>query len=296
MPISTPVSIPVTPPQSDLPSYGLRSLELFDRYTRSSYLAKFGVPAPKFIPDLNAKDWFDSTVDLSDPLNITIYVVSGHNGKGEPILKQFIIKTSEAVSVNLPDEGSGSFPPYVIAPTTATRTGPGNLAPQPVNPIYLSTIGQANTLGSEVGGTRVQAEQSMGGGFAISYPPGEVRRLWEITFNGRNTNVGLLLNQKNSRGVGAPGKWDLTQQEPVWVPEPSVVVDASQPHTWVPYPVRSLLPNERLQQSALGVIEIIRTDKQTASGTSPVGPSSGGFSSQHAKQLDDIWRKTMGVG
>lgn len=103
----------------------------------------------------------------------------------------------------------------------------------------------------------------MGGGFAVTFPVSEPRRFWDVVFNGRSVNAGLLLFNKNSHGIGAPGKWDLTQEEPAWVPDPPVIADLNAPHTWAPRPVRNLMPNEQLQGTLMGVV-VIRTDKAPA--------------------------------
>jgi hypothetical protein len=64
----------------------------------------------------------------------------------------------------------------------------------------------------------------------------------------------------NANGVGAPGKWQITANGPVWVatPAPTGLNDTRPPR---PMPVRNLLPNEMLQSGLMGV-SVIRTDLQ----------------------------------
>lgn len=290
-----PISVPSIPAQPDKATYSTDELALFKRYTRALFYSAFGVQPEPFDVGRDAKDWFDTTSDLSDPININLYKSLGRNGKGEPVIRQMMLKASIAASLNLPNDGAQSYPAYVVAPTTAKRLGPGELTSQPVNPMFLSSKAEAITLNAEVGGSSIMDQQSMGGGFSISYNT-ETRRLWEINFNGRNTNVGLLLTQKNSHGVGAPGHWDLSQPEPVWVFDPAVVGDVSAPHNWTPMPLRDLLPNEVLR-STLDGSEVVRTDKEAELQANPsMGASKGGGLTliEHG-WLQGVYNKVMGV-
>jgi hypothetical protein len=97
--------------------------------------------------------------------------------------------------------------------------------------------------------------------FPIIYPASEPRRIWDFTVNGVVVNAGTLLLARNAHGVGAPGHWDLSRGEPVWVPDalpPTGEGDARPPRE---VPVRDLLPNERLQAGLMGV-SVVRADLQ----------------------------------
>ncbi|HLX46123.1 MAG TPA: hypothetical protein VKR43_21910 [Bryobacteraceae bacterium] len=136
--MSAPVSIPVTPAQPNLLAYGIQELGLFTSFTRDTYLAAFGVQAPAWDPNRLTKVWFDSTVDTSDPSNVAVYQIVGKDQSGNWTIKQMVIPTSEAATVNLP--GAITYPAYTVAPTAATRGGSF------INPNYLSLQADAEAL------------------------------------------------------------------------------------------------------------------------------------------------------
>jgi len=173
-----------------------------------------------------------------------------------------VLPAVEAAAINLP--GSLRYPSYVVPPTNAVRTGPGGLAPQPVNADYLSLHADALDIMFQIGGSGVSEEPAMVGGFAISYPADEPRRMWQVAFHDRQVNAGLLVKNRNANGVGSPGKWDLTHQEPVWVPDPVAATAPADGRTWRDVPVRDLLPNEALQATLMG-IGVVRTDRRLES-------------------------------
>ena len=251
-----PASLPVIPPQPAQEIYGVQDLALFKTYTRETYRAAFGQEPAPYDPARPPKSWFDSTADTSHPENVSVYRVVARSANGWAV-RQLVVPAAEAAAVNLP--GPVRYPAYAVAPAKAVRTAPGDLTPQPVNPDYLSTQAQALVLMVEIGGTAVVEEQAMGGGFGIAFAPDEPRRLWEVVFRGFRTNAGLLLKNRNAQGVGAPGRWDLSEQEPVWVsdPPPPTGLEDSRPARDVP--VRDLLPNEALQTTLMGV-SVVRTD------------------------------------
>src|SRR5579871_6226117 len=145
--MTTPVSVPVTPPQPNSLAYGYQQLALFTSYTRDSYLAAFGIQAPAWDPTRVKKTWFDSTVDTSQPTNVAVYNFAGPDSSGNDSIQQMIIPASEAGTVNLP--GAITYPPYVIAPTDATRANVG------LNPNYLSLQSDAQALLKTLGGTQL---------------------------------------------------------------------------------------------------------------------------------------------
>jgi len=56
--------------------------------------------------------------------------------------------------------------------------------------------------------------------FPVIYPANEPRRVWDVVFKGEALNVGMLLSMKYANGVGAPGHWDTSGSDPVWVSDP----------------------------------------------------------------------------
>ena len=248
--MSNPASQPVIPAQPNVIAYGVQDLALFKTYTRDRYHAAFGVEAPPWNPARLRKTWFDSTVDTSSPDNVAIYKIAAQ----DPILgwtmKQMVIPAQEAATVNLP--GAIAYAAYNVAPTGATRGG------SLINPNYLSLESEARALMAAVGGTDVVEEGDMPV-FPVVYPPDETRRMWAIIYRGRPVNVGNLLLNLNSKGVGAPGKWDFSSSEPVWVPAPLPPTGLDDTRPPREMPVRDLLPNEKFQMGLMGV-SIIRTD------------------------------------
>ena len=252
-----PVSQPVIPPQPAVEIYGVQDLALFKTHTRDTYRATFGVEAPPYDPSRLTKTWFDSTADTSQPENVSVYKVVARGASGNWIVRQMVIPSAEAAAVNLP--GAVRYPPYTAVPTKAVRTAPGDLTPQPVNPDYLSTQAQARRLKVEVGATDVREEPAMSGGFGIAYPAEEGRRLWEVIFKGNGVNAGLLLKNRYTQGIGSPGRWDLSQAEPLWVPDPPAPTGTDDLRSLREVPVRDLLPNEALRATLMGV-SVVRTD------------------------------------
>ena len=248
-------SVPVTPPQPDKLSYATSELNLFTLYDRDGYRAAFGTAAPTCDPSKPLKNWFDSTMSAVDPDSLALYKGVLTNKDGSPAVKQFWMTAAEAAVVNLPSRET--YPKYVPAPTKAYIPGAGggqqNTA---ISPADLLTQAQALMLALEVTGT-IQAA-----GFPETvYPPDESRRQYNIVVDGVPHNGGLLLMERYSSGVGAPGHWvkaadgDLSF---VYDPPPDCagIVNVR------PTPVRDLLPNEVLKDSPFGGWAVYRTDKQ----------------------------------
>ncbi len=141
---NSPVSQPVVTAQPNTEFYSIQDLQLFKAYSRDSYRAAFGVQAPAYDPARVPKSWFDSTVDVSDPSNVAVYRVVAQDPNGKGILRQMVMPAQEAATVNLP--GTIQYPPYVVAPTLATRGG------SILNPIYLSLESDAQALMTTLGG------------------------------------------------------------------------------------------------------------------------------------------------
>jgi hypothetical protein len=247
-------SLPVVPAEPNLLAYGVLELALFANYTRDSYLAAFGVQAPAWDPNRVKKTWFDSTVDTSDPANLAVYKIVGRDSTGQNYaIKQMVIPSSEAAAVNLP--GAITYPVYVVGASSVTRAGVG------VNPNYLSLEADARGLMTLFGATGLIDEGSSAV-FPTIYPPTEQRRMWDILFKGEPLNVGLLMLQQNVNGMGAPGSWDISTNDPVWVGAPAAATGLNDSRQARDMPVRDLFPNEKFQIGLMG-ISIVRTDLQT---------------------------------
>lgn len=244
-----PISLPAIPTQPNAEYYGFDSIALFKNYSRETYRATFGIEAPAFDSSRPPKFWFDSSADTSHPENVSVYKVAARDGKGNWTIRQMVIPSAEAAAVNL--KGSVRYDTYVVAPTYATR------GDAPINPNYLSWESDARALMAEVGGTGLIEEQLAM--FPVHYPDDERRRIWNIVFRGFGVNAGLLFLNKNAKGIGYPGRWDLSKIEPEWVPDPPAPTGVDDSRTPREVPVRDLLPNEAIQVGLMGV-GIVRTD------------------------------------
>ena len=146
--------------------------------------------------------------------------------------------------------------------------------------MYLSLQSDADELMAAIGGSSVFDEGNTAV-FPVVYPPDEPRRTWDIMFKGQPLNVGLLLAARNAKGVGAPGHWDASGPDAIWIadpPAPSGEGDTRPPR---PMPVRDLLPNEKLQTGLMGV-GVVRTDLQQ--------DASGAFTSDDRATLQQIYQ------
>ena len=249
---NSPVSQPVVTAQPNTEFYSIQDLQLFKAYSRDSYRAAFGVQAPAYDPARVLKSWFDSTVDVSDPGNVAVYRVVAQDPNGKGILRQTVMPAQEAATVNLP--GAIQYPPYVVAPTLATRGG------SILNPIYLSLESDAQALMKTLGGDSLQQEDLPS--FPASYPADEPRRQWYFLVRGQSVNVGALLLTRNAQGVGAPGHWDVSSPQPVWVPDPPAPTGEDDTRPPRAMPVRDLFPNEQLYTGMMGILGVVRTDLQ----------------------------------
>ncbi len=247
-----PVSQPAVPAQPGTAFYTVQDLALFKSYSRDSYRAAFGVEAPAYDPMRRRKTWFDSTADVSGPDNVAVYRIVAVDQNATGILRQIVMPAQEAATVNLP--GAIPYPPYIVEPTGATRGGSS------LNAIYFSLESDAQALMKELGGDNLQQEDLPS--FPASYPSDELRRPWYFLFHGQPVNVGALLLSRNAQGVGAPGHWDVSSLQPVWVPDPPSPAPADDTRPPWEMPVRDLLPNEKLYTGLLGIPGVERTDLQ----------------------------------
>ncbi|MBZ5673284.1 MAG: hypothetical protein LAP61_03475 [Acidobacteriia bacterium] len=249
---NNPVSQPVVPAQPSTEFYNIQDLVLFKAYSRDSYRAAFGVEAPAYDPARVLKTWFDSTVDVSNPGDVAVYRIVAQTKDGNGILQQMVMPAQEAATVNLP--GAVQYAPYMVTPTLATRGG------SVMNPIYLSLESDARALMTELGGANLQQEDLPS--FPASYPSNEPRRAWYFLMQGQSINVGALLLMSNAKGVGAPGHWDISSPQPLWVPDPPAPTGEDDTRPPRAMPVRDLMPNEQLYTGMMGILGVVRTDLQ----------------------------------
>jgi hypothetical protein len=261
---------PVVKPQPNEKTYSVTELYLFKTYTRESYEKTFGVQPPPFDSTKPIKTWFDSTVttptvsyqtlDLNSLKNVTL-----------------VLKKEDAAAVNLP--GAYRYSPYIVKPSEClSQSTSAPTPPAPVNPTYLSTRLEAEALASEVGGSVVLATDPGGSmeSFLVSCPNTDNRNVWEVQFKTSRVLAGQLMLAKNAKGIGAPGFWDLSGPSPVWVSKEPVVTSSN----YMRIPVRSLLPNEKYNQTPFGLF-ITRTDLDGPNGT-------GGFLLSDRAMLEEI--------
>lgn len=254
------VSVPMPPPPPEgLQVYGLGNLKLFHGYSRAEYEAAFGVQAAEFDPLRPVKSWLDTTVV---PGTVVTYRSVGLGPDQKPAYIEFKLPAEIASSVNLP--GSKHYAAYAPAPTAATQFGYLG-TPIPLDPVRLASPADAARLQKLLGGTlREYASQRA----PITYPVTETRRWYVLNIQGKDLDVGYLLWQENSAGVGAPGDWQgVGTSDPHFVPK---TVPPSSPDNGLPevsYPMRDLNvsglvnpPDERfiLTGPGGGVIEIVR--------------------------------------
>ena len=276
-------SIPTPQPQPSDAFYDISELNLFTDFTRVTYRAAAGEDAPTGDNTKRPKAWLDSSLVAKAPTDQVTYKVIDATGA----VSSITMSVAEASAVNI--AGYHSFPPYVVAPTSATAGGVG------INPQYLSTLDQANQLAAAWSlDASAVTENVFAGPLQIVYPPSEIRREFQIAFKGVQCNVGVFLAEQSANGVGTPGTWDLTGPEPNWIStQPS-------PQTFVlppwPDPIRNLLSNEKLVQQSIfggGRPLVVRTDMESAynhlAPATPASPASGGgLTDAQAGQLTAI--------
>lgn len=264
------VSLPSARPQPEADIYGVQELALFRSFTRESFRAAFGIDPPAWNPSRRIKTWFDSSIVSVEADDVALYRVVARDAQGKWTLRQLVLPSSEAASVNLP--GSISYPPYVPAPTRATRGG------APVNPEYLSLEADVRSLAAAIGGSAI-VDEGNSSVFPVIYPADEPRRMWAVMLGDRPWNAGLLTRTKNVKGVGAPGRWDLSSGEPDWIPAPDGPTGEDDTRPPREMPCRELLPNERLEAGPMGLPQVVRTDRKAEIG----------FTSSDRQMLREIW-------
>ncbi|MFB3778171.1 MAG: hypothetical protein ACE141_11185 [Bryobacteraceae bacterium] len=241
----------------DLAQYPLSTLQLFEELTRDEYEAKYGEQAPPFDPNKPPKLWFDTSENAG---NYTRYTIS----RDQKVSFLAYTMTKElAASVNLP--GAYRYPAYAVAPTDAivvlASSDGSTVARLPVPAVQLATLDQATELVSSLGGT-LSEDLSW---FATSVQWGtETRRMYNIVVNGKTYNAGVLLQQKNANGIGAPGSWVDDASGLRWVPGKQVTAPLDPAVQAVPVPCRTLDADEEIV-AGFGNVPVIRKVAATAS-------------------------------
>lgn len=254
------ISKPRTPPQPQLAVYGADQLQLFPRLTRASYMELHGGQAPAWSRERRIKRWFDTSVLEGlegDPARKTVrYDVF------DPVAGTLVpleISAEEASRPNLP--GALSYPKHQVAPTRAVVRSAVTGEEWPLNPALLCEHFEAAALARELGLTPGSVGETVFGGAFFSYRwNGETRRPWVIHWGDAPLQAALLIAERNRHGVGAPGHWDKTGREPVWIPEAQGDTGERDPRPEIPVPVRRLLPGENFRQAFGGVWMVVRTD------------------------------------
>lgn len=289
-------SLPAEPAQPNQLTYSLQALELFERFTRESFLAKFGEQAPSYDPIRRIKTWFDSSPAAGGP-----YQVAFTNDQHITDVRRLTMDVNEAGSVNLP--GSVDYPVWNPAPVRGYWNEP--TFPQDrhaIDRFQVCTVQEAQALVKEIGNMENAAGRLGAPGssqvvnareddtFAYFYDPDETRRAFVLTMpGGAKMYCGQLLKWKYSFGVGAPGVWtDPTGHQPVWVHQlaPQGLPDI---RPWREVPIRALKANERITDGPFGP-SVVRTDLM------PANAGSGGLTAEQAKSLSNIDEQVTKLG
>lgn len=191
---------------------------------RADYLAITGQQAPAWDKSRVIQRWWDTAIAAAldagtmKPGDVVTYQQTTDVAPGTLIPLE--VPASEAAVPNFP--GYYDYPKYAVAPTSAYLLGPDGTV-TPIDPGSLCTAAEARGLAVDVG-SKGAPTQTMANfvGYRPVYPSSETRRPWVLTLaDGSTVQAALLLAQRNARGVGAPGHWDLTTHpgSPQWVSE-----------------------------------------------------------------------------
>jgi hypothetical protein len=244
--------------QPPLARYSLAELELFPRLTREGYRERHGEQAPAWDKTRRIQRWFDTAAleGEGDPRERMVSYEVFDAAKGE--FRTMRMTAWEAGTPNLP--GVVSYPKYVVAPTRAVLRSVIDGTETPLNPNYLCELEEARQVARELGVDEGGVRQSDFGGPWRHVWNGETRRLWTVEWKGMRLQASVLLMMRHQQGVGAPGHWDVSGAEPVWIAEVQGDTGERDPRPEMPIPVRRPLANERLEQGLGGLWTVVRTD------------------------------------
>jgi hypothetical protein len=274
--------VPTPQPQPSSATYPVSALDLLPTYDRAGYLAKTGTQAPPFDVTRPAKSWFDSTASGT----MTYSVFNG--SPSAPAMSVLTLPAAQASSVNLPGLPTyAAYTPHASNVVIAQGTCQGQTSGY--SGIYQSTFDEAMALMNEIGDSSLVINTGIGPMFSGSpfnfckidnSNPVSIYKL-------NDQNVGLMLQQRNSKGVGYPGTWSKAgNASGNYVFTPATLNDGSTSTLGsVPVPERALLPNEKLVSVINGIIptaEIQRTD------LTPAPTTGGGFTDADRDMMKQI--------
>lgn len=272
-----PASLPATPVQPDLASYGISALNQFQTWTRASYLAAFGAQAPSYDPTQATRTWFDTT---SQPGPYSVIQVSGTSA----VVVPFAVPVNVTVP-NLP--GPYQYPAWVNPSTTVAQMQEPGFGPTPFgNAAALCSLADAEAVLAALPAGASISEESLDAQILWGT---ETRRQYVLTVpDGGRFNAAYLRAMMTQQitdpqgnvlgGVGAPGSFTISGNAAIWTltHDPGLSAAAA-----MPVPCRALLPNERFEPGLLGAgVMIVRTDMQQ--------PGSSGFSTAQANWVVQV--------
>lgn len=247
--------VPTTPAEA---TYPVEKLNLFPRLTRATYRELYSVEPPAWDKTRKIKRWFDTSVleGFTGDIDNEVVAYDVFEPSSTTGTRRLVLTVREASTPNLP--GAVSYPKYVVAPTPAVVITPITGERTPVNPEYLSLREEAELLARELGVGPAAIRETTLTGFTTAWN-GEQRRSWVIEFRGDMHQASMLLRRKYEFGVGAPGRWNLSGQQPVWVPEQQDTGERElRPE--VPIPMRRLTEVEQLTQNPFSGWVVKRKD------------------------------------
>lgn len=287
---------PVTPAQPDKAQYTGEALQLSPRLTRPIYEKMFGEQPPPYDPAKRIKRWFftDVLTGSTDQSNamVEFQTFNDKTGKFETIA----MTNQEAATPNLP--GTYVYEKWVNPPETAAKlqviNGLGNVQTAGQNGeafidkmILDAVVGEA---AKQLGIAISTAESVVLSPFYIVYGAETRRKMNVILPSGEKLDGADFVKKRFAEGVFAPGKWSLNSaNQPVFTADVPVTGEQDvRPE--IPIPVRSLLPNEKVESRldfAAGLLYCIaRADVSDPAPTS--APASGGLTAEQVAALNRI--------
>ncbi len=238
------------------------ALPLFKTFNRISYkAANGGVEAPEFDPNRDVKLWLDTAAKSGHTTYETLKTDAQGAYIDPPSFVPMYLPVVIAATVNLPP-GPSEFPAWDPPPSDALIVS-GGVPVSGIDPMYLSDAVQADDLYADfeqfsTGGVQLWTPDPGPGNIHVEYGT-DPRREYQFVFKTQLCTVGLLLKQMYVNGVGAPGNWDTSGEEPRWIPEPPPVLPSTFKVT--PMPMRKLLAGESFDILPVGGLMIQKVVK-----------------------------------
>ena len=227
-------------------------LNLYTEYDRASYLAEFGVQPPDEDPTKPYKLWFAT----DSPASISHWVKDPNTGS---VSYTPITGVMDLASVNIP--GYRTYPAWVNSPTSpAIQIFQNQIQAVPGNTLCLQS--EAVEIASEIGGVL------NGFGPQTYVWNGELRRPWQIQMpDGSGHNAATLAAMRWANGVGSPGSWSGSSNDPIWTPAP-VKASGTNTSAHVPVPQRNVHLGEKVSVVFPGLM-VVTLDNQPAATPDP---------------------------